>query len=572
MPSVTLPLVGAANRRGYKTDGNTKDQRYIGVLFHAVRNALSGNTTVYAEKRPGWDLVSTYAGGSGLNAHAIFHSPSADKKIVLYKNTASTTYTVVYDGSSVGTFDGKSGLISVSDVIETVISGVTYFLWTTQGTDRGGWFFAEDASAQTSYAGDTHTNTTIDNIASTAGMYAGQAISGSGIQAGTRIASVDSGTAITTTLATTATASGVTITKTPIAKIIDADFPSSTISWGFSEMDGYVFAITRDGKVYNSDLNSVTSWSASGFISLNMSTDDAVTIAKYKNQLLAFGDTSTEWLYNAGNPSGSPLGRTEQSFTKFGMYRKVPTDENPKICNIGDMLFVVGQEGNSDSRGVYVLDGSRFRRVSTPNVQRAVSFWEENSVYFLATLDGFSAFGYSYLLFQIGSDTTLLESWLYCIELDMWVESGFPYFFRMTSTGPLNAATLNASAGKIYELGADTNSGTTPTIKFQDEGSAYTMTIQTSPWSPQGAEGDWVFVHSVELLADTEASGTATLETSDDDYTTWVSRGTFDMTAQRKHIERCGAFRNSGRAFRITHAANTGFRARAIKVTYSVGD
>lgn len=60
-------------------------------------------------------------------------------------------------------------------------------------------------------AGDTHTNTTIDGIASTTGMAAGMYVTGSGIPAGAYITSVDSGTQITISAAATATASAVAI-------------------------------------------------------------------------------------------------------------------------------------------------------------------------------------------------------------------------------------------------------------------------------------------------------------------------------------------------------------------------
>ena len=60
--------------------------------------------------------------------------------------------------------------------------------------------------------GDTHTNTTIDALASVTGITVGMAVSGTGVAAGTVVSSIDSATAITVSLATTATAAGVTLT------------------------------------------------------------------------------------------------------------------------------------------------------------------------------------------------------------------------------------------------------------------------------------------------------------------------------------------------------------------------
>lgn len=66
--------------------------------------------------------------------------------------------------------------------------------------------------------GDTHTNTTLDNLGSTANLYAGMLVSGTGIPANTLIASVDSATQVTLDTAATATAAGVSITFSAAVK------------------------------------------------------------------------------------------------------------------------------------------------------------------------------------------------------------------------------------------------------------------------------------------------------------------------------------------------------------------
>lgn len=54
--------------------------------------------------------------------------------------------------------------------------------------------------------GTTHTNTVIDSLTSTSGLFVGMVIAGAGITAGTTIATITSATAITTSVATTASA------------------------------------------------------------------------------------------------------------------------------------------------------------------------------------------------------------------------------------------------------------------------------------------------------------------------------------------------------------------------------
>ena len=63
-----------------------------------------------------------------------------------------------------------------------------------------------------SFSGNTHTNTTIDGIASgTGSLVVGMKLSGTGIAAGTTILAINSSSSITTNIATTATGTGVTI-------------------------------------------------------------------------------------------------------------------------------------------------------------------------------------------------------------------------------------------------------------------------------------------------------------------------------------------------------------------------
>jgi hypothetical protein len=71
-------------------------------------------------------------------------------------------------------------------------------------------------------------------------------------------------------------------------------------------------------------------------------------------------------------------------------------------------------------------------------------------------------------------------------------------------------------------------------------------------------------------LADTEASGTATLSVSEDEGGTWTSKGTFDMTAQKKRIHRLGMHKGP-RSYRIQHSANTGFRAQLLRINFQPG-
>jgi hypothetical protein len=197
MPIVRIPLAGTFNPRtidGSRVLEAEQDQRYLNCTFTAGLNAATGRPVVYVEKRPGWGVESIVAANNVSTG--LIKTDSFNSVIAAFGSTNST----IYDGQvSVGAITGRAMYFT-----ETLLSSVGYVL--IKSSDGTGWYYTSDAKSQTSYTGDTHTNTTVDNIASTTGMYSGQAISGSGIQAGTRISSVDSATQITLDTAATATA------------------------------------------------------------------------------------------------------------------------------------------------------------------------------------------------------------------------------------------------------------------------------------------------------------------------------------------------------------------------------
>lgn len=80
--------------------------------------------------------------------------------------------------------------------------------------------------------GDTHTNTTVDNLSSIAGIEVGQAISGTGIPLGARVATIASATSITISAAATATAAGVALSVGP-AKVLADPVSGSILQFRF---------------------------------------------------------------------------------------------------------------------------------------------------------------------------------------------------------------------------------------------------------------------------------------------------------------------------------------------------
>ncbi len=580
MPTLRLPLAGSFNQRGI--DGSSilslsEDQRFLNCAFDVVTNPVTGSKTVYCEKRPGWIQDSIVSAGNVSTG--LIRTDSNNSVVSAFGATNST----IYEGSvSVGTITGTADHFT-----ETLISGIGYVL--IRSSDGTGWYYPSDAKAQTSYTGDTHTNTTIDNIASTAGMYPGQEISGTNIVSGTRIASITSATAIVVDTATTGTSAGVTITKTPIAKITDADFVTSgtTIS-ALLDLDGYIFYVTSSGYVYNSDLNSASSYTANNRLAVQMSADAPTAIAKTKNRLVVGGNGSIEVFSNAGNPTGSPLVRNPEGFSRIGVL------DQRSISELEDDLFFVSSARYGDV-GVYRMKGFQPQAISTPTINRIIGTTSATGG--MVYLSAFRLGGYAYIgLYCVSAsssdDLMLLESGeyvllenndfislegsstssasftrllVYNVDLGIWGEwdcSLATYIIGVGygATNQILASSRTATGGKIYTINPAANAEV-----YTDDGAAFNLEIRTSKLDLGTAKRK--FVSEIRLLSDIESTGTASLYYSDDDYATWTLAGTFDLTSQRPKITRLGAY-EGGRAYKIVHSANAPFRAYALEIDY----
>jgi len=93
---------------------------------------------------------------------------------------------------------------------------------------------------------------------------------------------------------------------------------------------------------------------------------------------------------------------------------------------------------------------------------------------------------------------------------------------------------------------------------YQDGGSNFTVTLQTSRsnfGSPFSKIED-----EVTVVGDA-TTGNLTVATSDDDYATWSSTRTIDMSKPLKKLTRLGSFYS--RAHRFAYADNYAFRVQA---------
>jgi hypothetical protein len=592
MPTARIPLVGSFNQRtidGAMTLALNEDQRFLNVAFDVVQNPVTGKATVYCEKRPGWGVDSIVAAGSVSTG--LIKTDSVNSVVSAFGATNST----IYDGQvSVGVITGRALYFS-----ETLISNVGYVL--IKSSDGTGWYYPSDAKDVTAYTADGNNSTTITDIKiggvnSTAGLYSGQLLAAAtNIVAGTRVVSVNAGafTAVLDTATNGGAFNDLAITKEPIAKIIDADFVTTgEIVTAFVEMDGYIFYGNADGYLYNSDLNSVISWAANSRINPAMTADPPNALGRHKNMVVVFGAASMEVFYNAGYATGSPVTRAAQFYSRIGAL------DQRSVTTLKDDIYYAASAKYGDV-AIYRLRNLSPQPISTPAMNKIIGTISATGGYIY--MSGFELGGHAYvsafctnqtededlLLLETGEqllletgDGILLDAdpsaaaafahlFVYSVDLNTWSEwdcSEATYIAGIGS-GPVNqliATSRVDTDGKVYTIKPSSYGEL-----YTDDGAAYTMEIRTSKLD-FGTENR-KFVNSIRLIADDAPSGTATLEASNDDFQTWETLGTFDMTQHEKRISRCGSHKG-GRAYRLRHSSNAPFRGEALQFDYKVGN
>lgn len=342
-------------------------------------------------------------------------------------------------------------------------------------------------------------------------------------------------------------------------QITDADFPSN-ITPAHCHLDGYMFVMDVNAKLYNSDVNSLSSWAATSFITANSFADNGVGCARYRDLVVGFGDLSMEFFRNAGNPTGSPLVRLENQTRRIGAVRN--SQDGVAIRAIGDTVYWLGVDAGTGAKGIYRLNGLEPEKISTTNEDKLLGNGAVRSI-----MGAFTLLGMSHIAFGTQAEGTIL---CYCVNTGAWWyffpgSSGFPApsQFLAVNTAFIAKSYMAASThAKIYTFNPNSP-------VWQDDGSAYTMTVQTDNLSMDSSKRK--FYHRLAVDCELQsATSNLGVSWSDDDYANFSTVRNIDMSQVQTWINSLGsAYR---RAWKFTHSANTSCRILAVEIDYALAD
>ena len=347
-------------------------------------------------------------------------------------------------------------------------------------------------------------------------------------------------------------------------QITDVDFPANQtparlIVGAPVHMDGYMFVMCSDGTIWNSDINSLSAWTSTSFITAQAATDGGAGLARYGQYIVAFGQGSIEFFENAGGgSSGSPLRRISGDPLNIGALRSTARQA---VLEVGETVYFIGAVTGSGLYGVYRLNGFQAEKVSNTAIDKVI-----NGNVFTSTIVGiagaFTAHGMQHIALLSLSPDYVVHC--FCIETATWWQ-----FKVLSGVQPITSALGHFGVGyitlgtaKIFSM---------QTAVWRDGSDAYTMTFQDDGDASDEDTTNRKFVTKLRIVGDTQSS-TSNLGVaySDDDGASFSTARNIDLSSATKELTRLGSHKNK-RQYRFTHSANTPCRLQAYELTQKVG-
>lgn len=360
-----------------------------------------------------------------------------------------------------------------------------------------------------------------------------------------------------------------------------ATFPPTLISGGAVSgpteqfvdaemMNGYLFGLTASGYIYNSNINSNTSWSSLNYITTSAYFGKAMRLIKNGQFLLCFGTKHIEVFYDAGNPTNSPLNRYDDVTIPLNIYFP-----NAVLQTAGG-IYVVGRMDGIRDGVFFIPHGSlEVTKVSTPAVDKYLFdrgtlvcvlqlFYSDNAVV-IAIGDNPGNPSLNPVEGSLVYDPAN-EAW-YLWDVTSYGNSGmiqhtahniaYPVrgtvLFPQTSNNPSNVRRIQPPSGGTEAVEID---GTPVVFEVATHNHDFDMRFVKS--NPR-----------VELIADQHASVTFNVFTSDDDYQTWDDCGEVSLADPRPEVHRLGMTRR--RAYKIVRNEAFDVRVEALELTIEAG-
>lgn len=385
---------------------------------------------------------------------------------------------------------------------------------------------------------------------------------------------------------------------TTITKITDTDFPPNQnpqrqLAGGGVFLDGFVFVLDDEGTIWNSDINDPRAWNALNFITAERETDRGVFLTKHHDQIVALGNRSIEFFFNAGNPVASPLARRQDVSYRTGAI------DRKSVFDTGDLIIFIGSE-QSGTQGLYEIDEFQLRKRSSMAIDESIvnlsisrsndfilssAYVNDHQLVFITPVTDAGTSWSSSVTYVFDGST---GSWSNYVLNNKDV-GGFPVVdVADKEQGTDRSVTLLFLSGDVADIRPTLEplDGTDEVRYFEQDdyienqddyiisvGVAGTVPISISFTLPEKDFGtmQYKFCHSLWLVGSAISGKTGStpinISWTDDHYDTFSANRQVDISTHRR-ITRLGNFRR--RAFRISYQGEDTVRIEGLEIYFGV--
>jgi hypothetical protein len=347
------------------------------------------------------------------------------------------------------------------------------------------------------------------------------------------------------------------ISGAPYSPITDPNYPIQTVP-GFVYLDGTMYVMNQFGEIFGSlNLNDPTVWDPLNVIFAEARPDTAVALAQQLTYVVAIKSTSTQFFYDAGNPTGSPLSPVPGALVEYGC---ISADT---VQSIDDLLCWVTSNIDATPQ-VLILQNLQPSIISTSAVERLIENcnFQDQWMSFSFKLAGHKFYGFTNIQANITMVYDLTSKlWSQWTDADgnyfqvISTQNSTPFTVANPTVEPARLCVQMRNDGRSYFMYPDY-------VVSNDNGAIIQVKIVTPNFDAGTDRGKMMNV--MYLSADQKRGSEVDCRFSDDDYINWSNARTFDLGVRRPMLTDWGTF--TKRAFEFTHQCDTPLRIRAVGI------
>jgi hypothetical protein len=334
-----------------------------------------------------------------------------------------------------------------------------------------------------------------------------------------------------------------------VTAVVDADYPANT-AYGAAYLDGTTYVMTTDGSILGSAIDDPTSWDPLNVIQAQNEAGTGVAIAKLLSLVVALKSHSIQFFYNAGNSTGSPLGRYDGPNIKVGCRNALTVQ-----CE-EDKLFWVSQS-RAGGPGVMMLDKLSPTKISTNAIDRLLTNTNSFSIRsWLMRYQGHLLYG-----LKCNSPNATL---VYDYNEKLW--------YTWTGTDDLAWPIVGCANIGSFVVGQHATDGATYTIadtNYTDDGAEFSWDLYTPNYD--GGVRVRKTLHQMDFIGDRQPGSILQVRHNDFDYAAdkWSAYRSVDLSQPRPFIRDEGTFYR--RVYHFHQRRNAPLRLQAIELDIEPG-